>query len=33
LQFLEKHRVVYLRRMGSIKIPILLLEEIRVRFD
>ncbi|HDJ97293.1 MAG TPA: ArsR family transcriptional regulator [Thermofilum sp.] len=33
LQFMEKHRIIYLRKMGSVKIPILLLEEIRVEVD
>lgn len=33
LQFMEKHRIIYLRKMGSIKIPILLLEEIRIEID
>ena len=33
LQFMEKHRIIYLRKMGSVKIPILLLEAIRVEVD
>ena len=33
LQFMKKHRIIYLRKMGSVKIPILLLEEIRVEVD